>query len=75
MGINRISIFLHILAFSSGVSVGNLSEPSESDVLFPFGRYSRYVVDGVPSATIGKYEVGGDEGRSKRSRAKGSPQR
>ena len=41
MGINRMSIFLHALASSSGVSVGGVSESVESDSLFK--RCSMYV--------------------------------
>ena len=33
MGINRISIFLHTFASSSGVSVGGVSESNEAWVL------------------------------------------
>ena len=54
MGINRMSIFLHALASSSGVSVGGLSESVESDSLFK--RCSMYVdcLSGSSFAAIGK---------------------
>ena len=54
MGINRISIFLHTFASSSGVSVGGVSESNEAWVLFE--RCSRYVVCNFSSAAIEKGE-------------------
>jgi len=70
MGINRISIFLHAFASSSGVSVGGASESSEPGWFSK--RCSKPVVDSLAPTTAIRIE---DTEEERKGRERRSPQR